>query len=79
LRQALLLDKNELACDLSNDYDHKYTCNQPGHNLKIAILQAAFALAHMARFEEFIENRCANLAYLKSKLDSVADFLHSRN
>lgn len=68
--------KKELGGDLPDGYDHKYTYSHLGYNLKITDMQAACALAQMDRLEEFIAKRRANFAYLKSKLVSVADFLH---
>jgi CDP-6-deoxy-D-xylo-4-hexulose-3-dehydrase len=68
--------KQQLGGDLPDGYDHKYTYSHLGYNLKITDMQAACALAQMDRLDEFIAKRRANFAYLKSKLASVADFLH---
>lgn len=68
--------KKELGGDLPDGYDHKYTYSHLGYNLKISDMQAACALAQMDRVEEFIAKRRANFTYLKSKLASVAQFLH---
>jgi len=62
--------------DLPEGYDHKYTYSHLGYNLKISDMQAACALAQMDRVEDFIAARKANFAYLKERLQSVADFLH---
>ncbi len=62
--------------DLPEGYDHKYTYSHLGYNLKISDMQAACALAQMDRVEDFIAARKANFAYLKERLQSVAEFLH---
>jgi CDP-6-deoxy-D-xylo-4-hexulose-3-dehydrase len=62
--------------DLPAGYDHKYTYSHLGYNLKITDMQAACALAQMDRVEGFIAARKANFAYLKERLQSVAEFLH---
>jgi CDP-6-deoxy-D-xylo-4-hexulose-3-dehydrase len=62
--------------NLPEGYDHKYTYSHLGYNLKITDMQAACALAQLDRLEGFIEARNANFAYLKSRLQSCADFLH---
>jgi CDP-4-dehydro-6-deoxyglucose reductase, E1 len=62
--------------DLPEGYDHKYTYSHLGYNLKITDMQAACALAQMDRVEGFIAARKANFAYLKERLQSVAEFLH---
>jgi len=62
--------------DLPEGYDHKYTYSHLGYNLKISDMQAACALAQMDRLDDFIAARKANFAYLKERLQGVADFLH---
>ena len=62
--------------ELPEGYDHKYTYSHLGYNLKISDMQAACALAQMDRLEDFIAARKANFAYLKERLQSVAEFLH---
>ena len=62
--------------DLPEGYDHKYTYSHLGYNLKITDMQAACALAQMDRLEDFIAARKANFAYLKERLQGVAEFLH---
>ena len=62
--------------DLPEGYDHKYTYSHLGYNLKISDMQAACALAQMDRLEDFIAVRKSNFAYLKERLQSVAEFLH---
>jgi len=69
-------NKEQLGGDLPDGYDHKYTYSHLGYNLKISDMQAACALAQMERVDEFIAKRRANFAYLKSRLASVAQFLH---
>ena len=61
--------------DLPEGYDHKYTYSHLGYNLKITDMQAACALAQMDRVEDFIAARKANFAYLKERLQGVAEFL----
>ena len=68
--------KKELGGDLPDSYDHKYTYSHLGYNLKISDMQAACALAQMDSLEGFIAKRRANFSYLKTKLSSVAEFLH---
>lgn len=68
--------KKELGGDLPDGYDHKYTYSHLGYNLKISDMQAACALAQMDSLEGFIAKRRANFTYLKTKLASVAEFLH---
>ena len=62
--------------DLPEGYDHKYTYSHLGYNLKISDMQAACALAQLDRLEDFIATRKANFDYLKTRLQSCADFLH---
>jgi CDP-6-deoxy-D-xylo-4-hexulose-3-dehydrase len=62
--------------ELPEGYDHKYTYSHLGYNLKITDMQAACALAQMDRLEDFIIQRRANFAFLKSRLRSLSDFLH---
>jgi len=66
----------DLGGDLPDGYDHKYTYSHLGYNLKISDMQAACALAQMDRVDEFIAKRRANFTYLKSRLQSCAEFLH---
>lgn len=62
--------------DLPKGYDHKYTYSHLGYNLKISDMQAACAVAQLDRLDEFIAARKSNFAYLKTRLQSCADFLH---
>lgn len=68
--------KKELGGDLPDGYDHKYTYSHLGYNLKISDMQAACALAQLDSLEGFISKRRANFNYLKTKLASVAEFMH---
>lgn len=61
---------------LPQGYDHKYTYSHLGYNLKITDMQAACGLAQLKRLPEFIEKRNANYQYLKSRLESVSDFIN---
>ena len=62
--------------DLPFGYDHKYVYSHPGYNLKITDMQAACGLAQLDRLEYFIEKRRSNYTYLRSKLESLTDFIH---
>lgn len=62
--------------DLPEGYDHKYTYSHLGYNLKISDMQAACALAQLARVDEFIAARRENFAHLKRRLRSCEAFLH---
>ncbi|BDT78438.1 lipopolysaccharide biosynthesis protein RfbH [Polynucleobacter yangtzensis] len=61
--------------NLPEGYDHKYTYSHLGYNLKITDMQAACALAQLDRLDEFIEARRANFSYLRSRLQSCAEYL----
>src|SRR5262245_33841106 len=61
--------------DLPKGYDHKYTYSHIGFNLTITDMQAACALAQMDRLDGFIAARKQNFAWLKDRLQSVAEFL----
>jgi len=56
-------------------YDHKYTYSHLGYNLKISDMQAACALAQMARLEGFVAARRKNFSYLKERLKTCEEFL----
>ena len=62
--------------DLPYGYDHKYVYSHSGYNLKITDMQAACGLAQLGKLEYFIEKRRSNYAYLRSKLESLTDFIH---
>ena len=61
--------------DLPYGYDHKYVYSHSGYNLKITDMQAACGLAQLGKLEYFIEKRRSNFAYLRSKLESLTDFI----
>ncbi|MDT7834498.1 lipopolysaccharide biosynthesis protein RfbH [Aquabacterium sp. OR-4] len=61
---------------LPEGYDHKYTYSHLGYNLKITDMQAACGLAQLERVDEFIATRRANFDYLKTRLQTCAEFLH---
>jgi CDP-6-deoxy-D-xylo-4-hexulose-3-dehydrase len=62
--------------ELPEGYDHKYIYSHVGYNLKISDMQAACGLAQMDRVVDFIAQRKANFAFLKSRLKSCEEFLH---
>jgi CDP-6-deoxy-D-xylo-4-hexulose-3-dehydrase len=62
--------------DLPYGYDHKYVYSHSGYNLKITDMQAACGLAQLGKLEYFIEKRRSNYKYLRSKLESLTDFIH---
>jgi CDP-6-deoxy-D-xylo-4-hexulose-3-dehydrase len=61
---------------LPGGYDHKYTYSHLGYNLKITDMQAACGLAQLERAPEFIQVRKDNFAFLSSRLQSCAEFVH---
>lgn len=65
--------------DLPKGYDHKYTYSHLGYNLKITDMQAACGLAQLDRIDEFIADRKSNFSYLRSRLETCADFLDLPN
>lgn len=62
--------------DLPFGYDHKYVYSHLGYNLKMTDMQAACGLAQMDKLEFFIQRRRENFKYLKSRLQSLNNFLH---
>ena len=62
--------------DLPYGYDHKYVYSHSGYNLKITDMQAACGLAQLTKLNYFIEKRRSNYSYLRSKLESLSDFIH---
>lgn len=62
--------------ELPEGYDHKYIYSHLGYNLKITDMQAACALAQMDRLDEFVAARKRNFAYLKERLQPLAQFFH---
>ena len=61
--------------DLPFGYDHKYTYNHFGYNLKITDMQAACALAQLEKAPAFIQARKDNFKFLKERLQSCEEFL----
>ena len=68
-------NKEKLGGDLPAGYDHKYIYSHTGFNLKITDMQAACGLAQLEKAPNFIKTRKENYAYLKSKLQSLSDYL----
>lgn len=62
--------------NLPYGYDHKYVYSHAGYNLKISDMQAACGLAQLGKLDYFIEKRRSNYTYLRSKLESLTDFIH---
>ena len=60
---------------LPHGYDHKYTYSHLGYNMKITDMQAACGLAQIDRVEGLVQSRKDNFKYLKSGLQSCAEFL----
>jgi CDP-4-dehydro-6-deoxyglucose reductase, E1 len=61
--------------DLPFGYDHKYVYSHSGYNLKITDMQAACGLAQLDKLDYFIHRRRENYTYLRSRLESLTDFL----
>ena len=61
--------------DLPFGYDHKYVYSHSGYNLKITDMQAACGLAQLDKLDFFIQRRRENYAYLRSRLETLTDFL----
>ena len=60
---------------LPHGYDHKYTYSHLGYNLKISDMQAACGLAQLDRVDWLVQTRIENFEYLKSGLETCAEFL----
>ncbi|XZG69407.1 lipopolysaccharide biosynthesis protein RfbH [Chitinibacteraceae bacterium HSL-7] len=56
-------------------YDHKYIYSHLGYNLKITDIQAACALAQMDRLDDFVRVRKENFAWLRNRIEHLADKL----
>jgi len=56
-------------------YDHKYVYSHSGYNLKITDMQAACGLAQLEKLDFFIQCRRENYTYLRSRLETLTDFL----
>jgi CDP-6-deoxy-D-xylo-4-hexulose-3-dehydrase len=61
--------------DLPFGYDHKYVYSHSGYNLKITDMQAACGLAQLDKLDFFIKRRRENYTYLRSRLETLTDFL----
>jgi CDP-6-deoxy-D-xylo-4-hexulose-3-dehydrase len=61
--------------DLPFGYDHKYVYSHSGYNLKITDMQAACGLAQLEKLNFFIQCRRQNYTYLRSRLETLTDFL----
>jgi CDP-6-deoxy-D-xylo-4-hexulose-3-dehydrase len=61
--------------DLPFGYDHKYVYSHSGYNLKITDMQAACGLAQLEKLDFFIQRRRENYTYLRSRLETLTDFL----
>ena len=59
--------------ELPHGYDHKYVYSHFGYNLKATDLQAAIGCAQLDKIDGFVAKRRENFAYLKSKLQIIAD------
>jgi CDP-6-deoxy-D-xylo-4-hexulose-3-dehydrase len=60
--------------ELPHGYDHKYTYDHVGYNLKMTDMQAAVGVAQMGKLESFTEARKANWKTLREGLDSLKEF-----
>jgi CDP-6-deoxy-D-xylo-4-hexulose-3-dehydrase len=61
--------------DLPFGYDHKYVYSHSGYNLKITDMQAACGLAQLEKLDFFIQRRRENYTYLRSRLETLTNFL----
>jgi CDP-6-deoxy-D-xylo-4-hexulose-3-dehydrase len=61
--------------DLPFGYDHKYVYSHSGYNLKITDMQAACGLAQLNKLDFFIQRRRENYTYLRSRLETLTNFL----
>ena len=58
------------------DYDHKFTYDRIGYNLKATDFQAAVGVAQMDRLRGFIERRKLNWKYLHDRLPNIAEVIN---
>jgi CDP-4-dehydro-6-deoxyglucose reductase, E1 len=56
-------------------YDHKYTFNHIGYNLKLSEMQAAVGVAQLQKLEKFVSARRRNFARLYSRLAEWEDLI----
>jgi CDP-6-deoxy-D-xylo-4-hexulose-3-dehydrase len=61
--------------ELPYGYDHKYTFNHVGYNLKVTDMQAAIGVAQLDKLEGFIAARRANFAALHEQLQDLSHVL----
>ena len=61
--------------DLPHGYDHKYTYNHIGYNLKMTDMQAAVGVAQLEKLDYFIERRRENFEYLLKQLQPLSEYL----
>jgi len=61
--------------DLPHGYDHKYTYDHIGYNLKSTDLQAAIGLAQMKKLSQFIIDRKRNWGSLRKRLEQFGEYL----
>ena len=60
--------------ELPHGYDHKYTYDHVGYNLKMTDMQAAVGVAQMAKIDRFSEARKSNWKTLREGLDSLQEY-----
>ena len=60
--------------ELPHGYDHKYTYDHVGYNLKMTDMQAAVGVAQIDKIEAFTEARKANWKTLRDGLDNLKEF-----
>lgn len=61
--------------DLPPGYDHKYTYNHIGYNLKVSDMQAAVGVAQLEKLPRFIAKRRENYNDLQAGLSELQDML----
>jgi CDP-6-deoxy-D-xylo-4-hexulose-3-dehydrase len=61
--------------NLPEGYDHKYTYSHIGYNLKSGDVQAAIGNVQLERIEDFVALRKRNWEYLRTRLESLEEFL----
>jgi CDP-6-deoxy-D-xylo-4-hexulose-3-dehydrase len=61
--------------DLPQGYDHKYTYNHIGYNLKVSDMQAAVGVAQLDKLPIFIAKRRENYNALQAGLSELQDML----
>ncbi len=60
--------------DLPYGYDHKYTYDHIGYNMKVTDMQAAVGVAQMKKLPGFVEDRKRNWKYLREGLKYLEEF-----